>query len=48
VVQDATLPGQATVITTLAAAEVEAAEVRAPAVVVVGEVIREMTAERPA
>jgi uroporphyrin-III C-methyltransferase/precorrin-2 dehydrogenase/sirohydrochlorin ferrochelatase len=39
VVQDATLPGQATVVTTLARASVDCAGVRAPAVVVVGEVV---------
>jgi uroporphyrin-III C-methyltransferase/precorrin-2 dehydrogenase/sirohydrochlorin ferrochelatase len=39
VVQDATLPGQATVITTLACAPTDCAAVRAPAVVVVGEVV---------
>jgi uroporphyrin-III C-methyltransferase/precorrin-2 dehydrogenase/sirohydrochlorin ferrochelatase len=44
VVQDATLPGQATVVTTLAAAEADAAQVRAPAVVVVGEVVAERLA----
>ena len=38
-VQDATLPGQATVVTTLA--EAGDADVRAPAVVVVGEVVAE-------
>jgi siroheme synthase len=38
VVQDATLPAQTTVVTTLA--EAGAADVRAPAVVVVGEVVR--------
>jgi uroporphyrin-III C-methyltransferase/precorrin-2 dehydrogenase/sirohydrochlorin ferrochelatase len=38
VVQDATLPAQTTVVTTLAEAGV--ADVRAPAVVVVGEVVR--------
>ena len=37
VVQDATLPGQTTVVTTLA--EAGAADVRAPAVVVIGEVV---------
>jgi uroporphyrin-III C-methyltransferase/precorrin-2 dehydrogenase/sirohydrochlorin ferrochelatase len=41
VVQDATLPTQTTVVTTLAAAPVDAAGVRAPAVVVVGEVVGE-------
>jgi uroporphyrin-III C-methyltransferase len=41
VVQDATLPGERTVVTTLARAESDAADVRAPAVVVVGEVVRE-------
>lgn len=38
-VQDATLPTQSTVVTTLGRAAVEAAAVRAPAVVVVGEVV---------
>lgn len=42
VVQDATLPTQRTVVTTLARAEVDAADVRAPAVVVVGEVVAEL------
>ena len=42
VVQDATLPTQRTVVTTLARAAVDAADVRAPAVVVVGEVVAEM------
>ena len=41
VVQDATLPTQRTVVTTLARAEVDAADVRAPAVVVIGEVVGE-------
>ena len=41
VVQDATLPTQATVLTTLSGAATDAAGVRAPAVVVVGEVVRE-------
>ncbi len=44
VVQDATLPGQTTVVTTLATAAVDAAGVRAPAVVVVGEVVAERVA----
>jgi uroporphyrin-III C-methyltransferase / precorrin-2 dehydrogenase / sirohydrochlorin ferrochelatase len=39
VVQDGTLPGQRTVTTTLAWAARDAADVRAPAVVVVGEVV---------
>jgi len=39
VVQDATLPTQQTVVTTLARAAVDTADVRAPAVVVVGEVV---------
>ncbi len=39
VVTDATLPTQSTVVTTLRRAAVEAAAVRAPAVVVVGEVV---------
>ena len=39
VVQDATLPTQSTVVTTLERAAVDAADVRAPAVVVVGEVV---------
>ena len=39
VVQDATLPTQTTVVTTLARAAVDAADVRAPAVVVIGEVV---------
>jgi uroporphyrin-III C-methyltransferase/precorrin-2 dehydrogenase/sirohydrochlorin ferrochelatase len=39
VVQDASLPSQRTVVTTLADAAVDAAAVRAPAVVVVGEVV---------
>lgn len=39
VVQDGTLPGQSTVVTTLARAAVDCAAVRAPAVVVVGEVV---------
>ena len=39
VVQDATLPGQTTVVTTLARAAVEAVAVQAPAVVVIGEVV---------
>jgi uroporphyrin-III C-methyltransferase/precorrin-2 dehydrogenase/sirohydrochlorin ferrochelatase len=42
VVQDATLPSQRTVVTTLAKAADEAADVRAPAVVVVGEVVAAM------
>ena len=41
VVQDASLPGQRTVVTTLGDAAVDAAGVRAPAVVVVGEVVAE-------
>lgn len=41
VVQDATLPTQRTVVTTLADAERDTAGVRAPAVVVVGEVVGE-------
>ena len=44
VVQEATLPGQATVVTTLARAGADAAQVRAPAVVVVGEVVSERVA----
>jgi uroporphyrin-III C-methyltransferase/precorrin-2 dehydrogenase/sirohydrochlorin ferrochelatase len=39
VVQDGTLPGQSTVVSTLAWAGQDAAHVRAPAVVVVGEVV---------
>lgn len=39
VVQDGSLPGQRTVVSTLAAAAVDCASVRAPAVVVVGEVV---------
>ena len=39
VVQDAALPTQRTVLTTLARAALDAAEVTAPAVVVVGEVV---------
>ena len=39
VVQDATLPTQSTVVTTLARAAEDAAGVRAPAVVVIGEVV---------
>lgn len=39
VVQEAALPTQATVLTTLSAAAVDAAGVRAPAVVVIGEVV---------
>jgi len=39
VVREATLPGQTTVVTTLDRAAVDAAQVRAPAVVVVGEVV---------
>ena len=42
VVQDATLPTQRVVVTTLERADVDAADVRAPAVVVVGEVVAEM------
>ena len=42
VVQDATLPTQRTVVTTLAKVEQDAADVRAPAVVVIGEVVAEM------
>jgi siroheme synthase len=38
-VQSGSLPGQRTVVTTLADAPVEGADVRAPAVVVVGEVV---------
>jgi len=41
VVQEATLPGQRTVVTTLGRAARDTAAVRAPAVVVVGEVVRE-------
>ena len=41
VVQEGTLPGQATVFTTLAWAAHDAAQVRAPAVVVIGEVVGE-------
>jgi uroporphyrin-III C-methyltransferase/precorrin-2 dehydrogenase/sirohydrochlorin ferrochelatase len=44
VVRAATLPGQATVVTTLARAAVDAAQVSAPAVVVVGEVVSERIA----
>ena len=44
VVSDATLPGQATVVTTLAAAGADTAQVRAPAVVVIGEVVAERVA----
>ena len=39
VVQDGSLPGQRTVVSTLAAAAADAADVRAPAVVVVGQVV---------
>ena len=39
VVADATMPQQTTVVTTLERAPVDAAEVRAPAVVVIGEVV---------
>ena len=39
VVQDGSLPGQRTVVTTLADAATDAADVRPPAVVVVGEVV---------
>jgi uroporphyrin-III C-methyltransferase/precorrin-2 dehydrogenase/sirohydrochlorin ferrochelatase len=46
VVQDATLPAQATVVTTLADAEADCAGVRAPAVVVVGEVVSLRTDQR--
>lgn len=42
VVQDATLPTQRTVVTTLGRVEQDAADVRAPAVVVIGEVVAEM------
>lgn len=42
VVQDGTLPAQRTVLTTLRAAAVDAADVRAPAVVIVGEVVAAM------
>ena len=42
VVQDATLPTQRVVVTTLARAEVDAAGVRAPALVVIGDVVAEM------
>ncbi|MCW2714297.1 MAG: uroporphyrinogen-III C-methyltransferase, partial [Frankiales bacterium] len=38
-VQDATRPGQRTIVTTLDRAAVDAADVRAPAVVVIGEVV---------
>ncbi len=41
VVQEGSLPGQRTVVTTLADAAVDAADVRPPAVVVVGEVVGE-------
>jgi uroporphyrin-III C-methyltransferase/precorrin-2 dehydrogenase/sirohydrochlorin ferrochelatase len=41
VVQDATLPGERTVVTTLGKAVQDTAGVRAPAVVVVGEVVRQ-------
>ncbi len=44
VVQNASLPSQQTVVTTLATAAVDAAHVRAPAVVVVGEVVAERRA----
>ena len=44
VVQDASLPTQVTVVTTLADAPVDAADVRPPAVVVVGEVVAERLA----
>jgi uroporphyrin-III C-methyltransferase/precorrin-2 dehydrogenase/sirohydrochlorin ferrochelatase len=44
VVEDATLPSQRTVVTTLARAAEDAADVRAPAVVVVGEVVGRMRA----
>lgn len=40
VVQDATLPSQATLVTTLGRAAADAAAVRPPAIVVVGEVVR--------
>ena len=43
VVQDASLPTQRTVTTTLARAAADTAGVRAPAVVVVGEVVAERT-----
>ena len=42
VVQDATLPTQRVVVTTLARAGIDAAGVRAPAVVVIGDVVAEM------
>lgn len=42
VVQDATLATQRTVVTTLAGAAVDAADVRPPAVVVIGDVVAEM------
>ena len=42
VVQEATLPTQRTVVTTLGKVEHDAADVRAPAVVVIGEVVAEM------
>jgi uroporphyrin-III C-methyltransferase/precorrin-2 dehydrogenase/sirohydrochlorin ferrochelatase len=41
VVQEATLPGQRTLLTTLGRAAADTVSVRAPAVVVVGEVVRE-------
>lgn len=44
VVEDATLASQRTVVTTLARAATDAADVRAPAVVVVGEVVGRMLA----
>ena len=48
VVSDATLPSQRTVVTTLARAATDAADVRAPAVVVVGEVVqRRLPREQP-
>lgn len=48
VVQDATLPSQRTVVTTLRDAAADAAQVRAPAVVVVGEVVAAMVeGQRP-
>jgi uroporphyrin-III C-methyltransferase / precorrin-2 dehydrogenase / sirohydrochlorin ferrochelatase len=44
VVQEGTLPGQATVVSTLGDVAVDAAHVRAPAVVVIGEVVAERVA----
>ncbi|HEU0101631.1 MAG TPA: uroporphyrinogen-III C-methyltransferase [Mycobacteriales bacterium] len=47
-VQDGSLPGQRTVVSTLATAAVDAADVRAPAVVVIGEVVAARLAPVPA